>query len=99
MRSSPASTGVVAGESSGPSGLIGPPGPPRLPHSSLGWRPPAAYAASLTTNKSRNAASLTTNKSEKRPDSYSRTDKLGPVKRRKRRDRSMQPPGMLPWSM
>ena len=28
MRSSPASTGVVAGESSGPSGLIGPPGPP-----------------------------------------------------------------------
>ena len=24
----------------------------RRPHSSLGWRPPAAYAASLTTNKS-----------------------------------------------
>jgi len=26
----------------------------RRPHSSLGWRPPAAYAASLTTNKSEN---------------------------------------------
>lgn len=28
------------------------------PHSSLGWRPPAAYAASLTTNKSEKPARL-----------------------------------------
>src|SRR5215211_9143195 len=30
----------------------------RRPHSSLGWRPPAAYAASLTTNKSEKPARL-----------------------------------------
>jgi putative transposase len=55
----------------------------RRPHSSLGWRPPAAYAAGLTTTSRRN-----------RPDSHSgRTDKRGPVRRRKRRDRSMHPPG------
>src|SRR5918995_1128019 len=28
----------------------------RRPHSSLGWRPPTAYAASLTTNKSEKPA-------------------------------------------
>jgi hypothetical protein len=61
----------------------------RRPHSSLGWRLPAAYAASLTTNKSDN-----------RPDSHSgRTDKRGPIMQRRRRDRSMQPPGVLPWSV
>jgi transposase InsO family protein len=30
----------------------------RRPHSSLGWRPPGAYAASLTTNKSEKPARL-----------------------------------------
>ena len=30
----------------------------RRPHSSRGWRPPAAYAASLTTNKSEKPARL-----------------------------------------
>jgi putative transposase len=30
----------------------------RRPHSSLGWRPPAAYAASQTTNKSEKPARL-----------------------------------------
>jgi transposase InsO family protein len=30
----------------------------RRPHSSLGWRPPTAYAASLTTNKSEKPARL-----------------------------------------
>jgi putative transposase len=30
----------------------------RWPHSSLGWRPPAAYAARLTTNKSEKPARL-----------------------------------------
>jgi len=30
----------------------------RRPHSSPGWRPPAAYAASLTTNKSEKPARL-----------------------------------------
>jgi transposase InsO family protein len=30
----------------------------RRPHSSLGWRPPAPYAASLTTNKSEKPARL-----------------------------------------
>jgi hypothetical protein len=46
----------------------------RRPHSSLGWRPPAAYAASLTTNKS-----------EKPADSHSgRTDKWEPGQIRRR---------------
>src|SRR4030095_2929679 len=48
----------------------------------------------------RRPMALTTTSRRNRPDSHSgRTDKRGPVRRRERRDRSMQPPRMLQWSV